>query len=410
MCRQVNNKRLLETVCTIPITAAVVILALFGCGQVNKTQVSVGSAASMFTDPRDGQTYRTVKIGELTWMAENLNYQEKNSWCYDNADSNCVKYGRLYMWYTAVKVCPAGWRLPDTTDWNYLIQVAGGDIAGTKLKSKTGWDESSKYYTSGTNDFGFSAMPSGGRFFGRFEFLGNSGNWWSATESNADAAWHLNMESSDMKVNLGDGSSHKVYGFSVRCVSGVRPSGDTSAPVSIPMPAPKPIIATSSFTDSRDGRTYRTVKTSELTWMAENLNHDVGNSWCYGNNESNCQKYGRLYDWNTALKACPAGWRLSTRNDWINLILITADDQARKLKSTNWQYGTDEFGFSALPGGHRFLDGSFRDIGYDGYWWGATEINADRAWKWSLRWAGGGSIFGNNVSKNYGFSVRCVRD
>jgi uncharacterized protein (TIGR02145 family) len=169
--------------------------------------------------------------------------------------------------------------------------------------------------------------------------------------------------------------------------------------------------ATSMFTDPRDGQTYRTVKIGELTWMAENLNHDAGNSWCYENNESNCQKYGRLYDWDTALKACPAGWRLSTRDDWKNLVLVTAGGlRFSRLKSTDWQYGTNESGFSALPGGHRFLDGSFNDIGHYGDWWSATEADADKALSWSISSAGGGNDDGHYSRKNYGYSVRCTRD
>jgi hypothetical protein len=71
-------------------------------------QTDDSGSTSIFTDKRDNKTYRIVKIGDQTWMAENLNYLTDYSWCYDNANSNCVKYGRLYMWDTAVKVCPAG--------------------------------------------------------------------------------------------------------------------------------------------------------------------------------------------------------------------------------------------------------------------------------------------------------------
>ena len=84
--------------------------------------------------------------------------------------------------------------------------------------------------------------------------------------------------------------------------------------------AARPALGGSSFTDSRDGKTYRTVVIGEKTWMAENLNFQTGNSWCYDNNNAHCNTYGRLYDWNTARNACPAGWRLSTRQDWTDLV------------------------------------------------------------------------------------------
>jgi uncharacterized protein (TIGR02145 family) len=94
--------------------------------------------------------------------------------------------------------------------------------------------------------------------------------------------------------------------------------------------------------------------------------------------------------------------------DWNYLVQVT-DGGLRfsKLKSTDWRYGTDESGFSALPGGHRFLNGSFNYGGYYGHWWSAIEADADRAWNWSINSTGGG---GHYSRKNYGYSVRCVRD
>jgi uncharacterized protein (TIGR02145 family) len=126
---------------------------------------------------------KTVKIGDQTWMAENLNRKMGNSKCYGDADSNCVKYGRLYDWETAIKACPNGWKLPDTADWQKLIDKAGGSsVAGTKLKSTSSWDN---FFGSGlivgTDDYGFSALP-GGSSGGEAEYRGLFGCWWTATE------------------------------------------------------------------------------------------------------------------------------------------------------------------------------------------------------------------------------------
>jgi uncharacterized protein (TIGR02145 family) len=167
----------------------------------------------------------------------------------------------------------------------------------------------------------------------------------------------------------------------------------------------------SSFTDSRDGKTYRTVRIGKFTWMAQNLNYATGDSWCYEDNESNCQKYGRLYDWNTAMKACPAGWRLPTREDWKNLVENAGGNVAGtklKARSPDWN-GTDDFGFSALPGGYRSTDGSFGYVGSNGYWWRATEYGSGYAWDRRMS-SYRERVDEDNYDKGYGNSVLCLQD
>src|SRR5215510_1911675 len=106
----------IKTAATITETTALILtLAMAGCG-----------ADGTFKDPRDGKTYRTVKIGEQTWMAENLNHETNDSWCYDDDPANCDKYGRLYTWDAAMSACPAGWKLPSKEDWDALMTAVGG--------------------------------------------------------------------------------------------------------------------------------------------------------------------------------------------------------------------------------------------------------------------------------------------
>ena len=139
-----------------------------------------------------------------------------------------------------------------------------------------------------------------------------------------------------------------------------------------------------------DNYTYtgRTVTIGGQTWMAENLNRATANSKCYNNDASNCAKYGRLYTWNDALSACPAGWHLPSDGEWTALTDAVggASTAGRKLKSVDgWEYysdatkGTDDYGFSALPGGNGSSDGSFSNAGLNGYWWSATEVGASSA-------------------------------
>ena len=174
---------------------------------------SSGGDSSMdsFTDPRDGQTYRTVQIGSQTWMAENLNYRTDDSYCYDDESANCRKYGRLYTWNAALNACPSGWHLPSKAEFETLIAAVGGyGVAGRALKSTSGWMEDG----NGTDVYGFSALPAGYYNDGNFFNVGSNATFWSATEgsSNYAYAWYLSAGSAYLNgLNKGNGSA-------VRCL------------------------------------------------------------------------------------------------------------------------------------------------------------------------------------------------
>jgi uncharacterized protein (TIGR02145 family) len=150
------------------------------------------------------KTYKTAKIGTQTWMAENLNYEAEGSVCYENNPANCAKYGRLYNWETAMKVCPKGWHLPSNAEWDKLLRFVDGDkgtkspynseTAGQHLKTVSGWNFYKEYYGNGTDDYGFSALPGGnGGSDGNFNGAGHYGGWWSAGEYNSDYAYGRSM-------------------------------------------------------------------------------------------------------------------------------------------------------------------------------------------------------------------------
>jgi len=171
-----------------------------------------------FTDTRDKKTYKTVKIGEQTWMAENLNYDAEGSKCYGNNPANCQEYGRLYDWNTALKVCPSGWHLPSRDEHGVLDNaVGGGNVAGKKLKSSSGWKDDG----NGTDEYGFSALPVGnGDLYGRFDNVGRFGIWWSASEHeyNSSNAYDRTMSCLSNGAGWNDFGYDKSNLFSVRCL------------------------------------------------------------------------------------------------------------------------------------------------------------------------------------------------
>ncbi|WP_290728222.1 MULTISPECIES: fibrobacter succinogenes major paralogous domain-containing protein [unclassified Fibrobacter] len=170
--------------------------------------------------------------------------------------------------------------------------------------------------------------------------------------------------------------------------------------------------------NDRDGNTYKVIKIGKQVWMAQNLNVRTEDSWCYDDNPANCEKYGRLYTWDAAAKACPEGWRLPSKDEWEDLFDAVGGSMsaAKKLKSTyGWKEddgesgnGTDDFAFTALPAGARDKRvGSF-DEGYITRFWSSTEISADLLYNMGLSNSGSADLGSNG--KSFGISVRCIFD
>jgi len=174
-----------------------------------------------------------------------------------------------------------------------------------------------------------------------------------------------------------------------------------------------------TFTDSRDGQTYKTVVIGGKRWMAQNLNYRIKDkSWCYGGDNSYCDKYGRWYDWNTAKTVCPSGYHLPSRQEWDDLVETAGGSgvASKKLKarsgwSSGWGNGkggngTDNFGFSALPGGGATSLGGTAGspIGERGCWWTATESY------YIWMWCNDNAVREEQLRGGFRFSVRCVAD
>ena len=300
------------------------------------------------TDSRDGQTYKTIKIGNQLWMAQNLNYADSNkttslkgsSWCYGDKDENCKVAGRLYTWAAAMDsvglfnkydescgygvtcwpiypvqgICPDGWRLPSKRDWEILDSIADG-----KLRSQTGWEK-----INGPDSIGFSALPVGVRNNNGFRYAGEYTYFWSSSVFNSSGnPYIMNLNDSYESASLTDGK--KYEGRSIRCLE--NSDLELLASEYVPFDHSWTLANVSKvgegaykqFTDPRNGRSYYYITITStrketmgksVTVMAENLN--IGEmvhgkkdqsddskieKYCYANDTTKCDEFGGLYQW-----------------------------------------------------------------------------------------------------------------
>lgn len=464
------------------------------------SEFDVGSGT--LKDLRDNRSYKTVVIGDQVWMAENLNFEynvkgsKYGTICYEKDSENCKIYGALYSWGAAMDsagvfsddskgcgnrdecspkgvirgICPEGWHLPDTTEWMKLINYAGGienKNAAKKLKSTEHWITNKDFTdnANGTDDYGFAILPAasasgvGSNGYEGFMYLGYAAYFWTSNEDDDMMAFSYSFDDTEHMDKL---NSSKSIGSSIRCVWNEKASAiNTSSKTSTDNDEKSSSSVSSSssekgdmktgtgtVTDERDGKTYKTVTIGNQTWMAENLNfaYDGGETYCYNDKPDNCEKYGRLYSWLSAIDAagmfsstgegcsmdekcrtnggrargvCPKGWHLPDSTECMELYKAVggADVASAKLKSTegwvktgyNDGNGSDAYGFNLLPAG-LYING----VGYDlkdeqGSFWTSSEYAATRAYVTSMHRPSDKAIIEYQF-KNNGYPVRCVED
>jgi len=397
-----------------------------------------------FTDKRNYQTYKTVKIGIQTWMAENLNYNASGE-CYNNAP-DCEKYGRLYKWEEAMQVCPDGWHLSTKAEWIALISAVGED-AGKKLKASSDWRDG-----AGIDSYGFGALP-GGALNNEFKGLNIEGSWWTSTEYNEERSYVKWMDArNEVYESTTTDWGLKTNSFSVRCVKNYSSSDYTNGNIEY-----------GSVADN-SGKTYNTVKIGTQVWMAENLNYDVPNNEtdiCYDNDNNNCPLYGKMYNWATAMALpskcnsilstndddcvvktphqgiCPSGWHIPSNVDWDKLMRevdgntdtsspYESETASKYLKAKEGWHDCgpsnsgktylceDTYGFSILPGGSGDSYNNFHNVIYWGYWWNSSEKSDEHAYHRCVDNDKDINFFHDDELYHSGkfglFSVRCVKD
>jgi len=353
------------------------------------TDMSIGySVRCVQNIPKTGKTndikqYKTAQIGKLVLMAENMNFKTNmgKSWCYEDDDFYCKKYGRLYDWNSASKVCPSGWHLPSDFEWNELQRSAGKGLATAISALKGGWRDSDAH------EYTLDKQRSGDKT-GRWGNLDETGLWWTSTTFEATGSAQARQLSASGAFS--STLKNKSNALSVLCIQ--------NPPVK---------IISKIFTDTRNNKKYDVIKIGNTMWMASNLNYDVKGSFCYDNKPENCNKYGRLYDWDIAQTVCPSPWRLSSYNDWVNLVDNAGNEMAgRKLKSKQWG-GMDIYDFAALPGGFTKSLG-FAESEERGYWW-TSDVSGPYG-KYRYMSTDRDGVGYSEFGKSIGLSVRCVMD
>lgn len=166
-----------------------------------------------FTDSRDGHVYKTVKIGNQWWMAENMNYKTAKSYCYDEKASNCSTYGRLYPLKEAKTACPSGWHLPSANEFNQMTKSVNNNNYKLKERGSSHWMSNS----SATNSTGFTALP-GGYLYGNYENIGKAANFWTSEQAAPNVFYYVHFKSSDAKSYFEKEHNYGYSAFSVRCV------------------------------------------------------------------------------------------------------------------------------------------------------------------------------------------------
>ena len=397
-----------------------------------------------------------------------------NSVCYKNDESNCDLYGRLYSRRAAMNdstcdyqmycdlgsdpiqgICPDGWHIPTRLEMEDLAYLEGRSAQW--LMSEYGWIDDSIAVLPGTNTYGLSFIGTGYRWGTTFDSHGMYGFMWHSGQNDEQNYLVIQGQQNHLLVHGYNGA--KVF-ISVRCIKGdgiVLPPDDprlmSSSSELFDWTLPKetylnPEIDYDTIIDARDGKVYKTVKIGEQTWMAENLNYDPGQggpddakyewSWCYNNEPQNCDVAGRLYTWAAAIDSvkmandaddprncgmgigctfwtavqgiCPDGWHLPSTKEWNNLnagISVTGEELKSQTGWHNDEDGTNVTGFSAIPAGW-YRNGVFGNAGIITYFWGSYGSYEDEAEYMKLFSHSSREVY--YLEKDYGFSVRCIKD
>jgi len=279
------------------------------------------------TDSRDGKVYKTIRIGDQLWFAENLNYDDGYAMCPGLDEENCDKYGRLYFFdvgnqkSSVVSVCPEGWHVPDSLEFvefiEYVDRMNGSEPIGVSLKSISGWyvngdtvtikgdsvglssiDSTRVGASKGTDRFGFSALPAGRCWRGSGCYVGDDTRFFFMTLSSlVGGGFKLAFDKDEFIYD-----KNAIFGYiSVRCLQNQAVKMDSMPPI---------------------------VTLDSLKWMAEDVSSD-GNT---------------VFSPHEAMAVCPEGWRLPTENEFYMFVISGKSTGLFKDKTNYYSKGSDYIG------------------------------------------------------------------
>ncbi len=363
------------------------------------------------TDPRDSKTYKTItlkyfdgkdSITSDTWMAEDLAYNaeyadqvivENGVHLYarpaamDSLKSGCGYWDLDNIWYCGVPekfqgICPDGWRMPTSKEASHFASILKGNSDA----------EAAFYHSSSASE------------------CEDSDYFWTSTELGFGL-----FSGSGVRKECVNSFDHAIESFApVRCLKG---DGVHVEPV---IPTPEKYKGNfGTLTDSRDDKTYKTVKIGEQTWMAENLDYEVTESvvikkdnW---NSELETETHGRAYSWTAAMEACPQGWHLPSQDDYKELLDLVStqwpDYEVESLlgKVYEWEARVyDAYGFGAMEDRTPFDNGdpeSFHKLS-SAFW---TSSEGEDASKAVVLWLNFDEPL-NEIGKTDYAGVRCLKN
>ncbi len=368
--------------------------------------------------------YKTTKIGDQTWMAENMAYDGDDVECKYLDEEFYTTYGCLYKYSDAIKVCPAGWHLPSVSEYDILVQYI------TNKHALSGYDEAVKYLVADNTwntdvhlgSYGFNALAAG------FRSANNS-------YMNTGTGAHLATTTSLYYQGMGDQVDTYVK-LEIQRTDYIKywPTNATYEWDTIDNHFVSVRCLKDETMQDKAGKSYRTTKIGNQTWMAENMAYDGNDVECYYDQYSADyrDKFGCLYTWDDAKKVCPDGWKLPNTADISTLLsqIYTFGNNLTTLKAllaydfiysdnnsgVGGVHGPEMFNFSALPAGYSLADyhGNIYETWYFAYFWTASPDSSDtnKAYYMSIGTSKGYLIENAATSsrtKEDGLSVRCLK-